>query len=605
MSPQEPEVTKPKDGSSTKPAVSTPTQRQYWSSLRSMLSPERFSLREEQFFLFLAVLIGVSSALAVVCFRMCIEFLQLKLLGTGLQPSVPRVFLAPMLMGLVIAALVIRFFPRARGSGINQTKAALYIYDGYIPMPTVIGKFITSALAIGSGQSLGPEDPALQIGAGLASALGRRLKLSREKLRLIAPVGAAAGLTAAFNSPITAVLFVIEEVIGRWTAGILGAVVLAAISSAVIERWFLGDEPLFRVPAYHLAHPGELGAYASLGVIGGFASLAFVKYLAYLRPKLRQMPPWTQYFQPAAAGLLIGLIGIKFPQVMGAGYTCIDQAMHEQYTWQILALLGALKIVATGLSFSSGTPGGLFAPVLFMGAMIGGAVGMFERQLVPHLAIPVGAYALVGMGTLFAGILRAPMTSVFMILEISGNYSIIVPVILSNAIAYFISRTFQPTPIFDMLSRQDGLDLPSLEEEREVPLLRVEDAMRPPVGQTLTGNMTLLEAQQKVQGSALDFFVVGMGGDEWSGISRAHLLDLVANSDMPLSRIIGARIPYLHPDHPLDTALRLMGEWPLLPVVHRAHVQRLLGVVSLDDVMRAYRGAGVGVSHAESTPVVP
>ena len=162
---------------------------------------------------------------------------------------------------------------------------------------------------------------------------------------------------------------------------------------------------------------------------------------------------------------------------MGAGYSYIDQAMHEQYTWQILAILGALKIVSTGLSFTSGTPGGLFAPTLFMGAMIGGAVGMAERQIVPHLAIPVGAYALVGMGTLFAGILRAPMTSVFMIMEVSGNYSIIVPVIISNAIAYFISRTFQPTPIFDLLSRQDGLELPSLEEEREVPLLRVEDAI--------------------------------------------------------------------------------------------------------------------------------
>jgi CIC family chloride channel protein len=606
MSPQEQTGnTRPREAGSTKPAVSTPTRRQYWRSLRAMLSPERFTLREEQFFLFLAVLIGVASALAVVCFRICIDFLRLKLLGSGLQPSVPRVFVAPMLTGLVVAFLVMRLFPRARGSGVNQTKSALYIYDGYIPMPTVIGKFITSALAIGSGQSLGPEDPSLQIGAGLASLLGRRLKLSRDKLRLIAPVGAAAGLTAAFNSPITAVLFVIEEVIGRWTAGILGAVVLAAISSAVVERWFLGDEPLFRVPAYHLEHAGELGAYASLGVIGGFASLLFVKYIAYLRPKLRTYPAWTQYLQPAAAGLLIGLIGIRFPQVMGAGYTYIDQAMHEQYTWQILALLGALKILTTGLSFSSGTPGGLFAPTLFMGAMIGGAVGMFERQLVPHLAIPVGAYALVGMGTLFAGILRAPMTSVFMILEVSGNYSIIVPVILSNAIAYFISRSLQPTPIFDLLSKQDGLDLPSLEEERELPLLRVEDAMRPPIGQTLTGSMRLHEAQQRVQGSAQDFFVVGMGGDEWSGISRPELLDIVANADVPLSRVLTVSLPYLHPDHPLDTALRLMGEWPMLPVVHRANVQQLLGVVTLNDVMRAYRGAGVGVSHGEPAPAVP
>ncbi len=605
MSPEETVSVVPKDSAAPKPAVSTPTRRQYWSSLRTLLSPQRFSLREEQFFLLLAVLIGIAAGLSVVCFRLCIDFLRLKLLGSGLQPSIPRVFLAPMLTGLVIAFLVIRFFPRARGSGVNQTKAALYIYDGYIPILTVIGKFITSALAIGSGQSLGPEDPALQIGAGLASALGRRLKLSREKLRLIAPVGAAAGLAAAFNAPITAVLFVIEEVIGRWTAGILGAVVLSAISSAVVERWFLGDEPLFRVPAYHLEHPGELGAYASLGVIGGFASLAFVKYIGYLRPRLRQLPPWTQYFQPAVAGLLIGFIGIKFPQVMGAGYSYMDQAMHEQYTWQILAILGALKIVATGFSFTSGTPGGLFAPTLFMGAMIGGAVGMAERQIVPHLAIPVGAYALVGMGTLFAGILRAPMTSVFMIMEVSGNYSIIVPVIISNAIAYFISRTFEPTPIFDLLSRQDGLELPSLEEEREVPLLRVEDAMRPPVGQTLSGDMTLREAQERVQGSSQEFFVVGLGGEEWAGISRATLLDLIANSDVRLSHVLTRTIPYLHPDHPLDTALRVMGEWPLLPVVHRANLQRLLGVVSLDDVMRAYRGAGIGETRAEQEVIVP
>jgi CIC family chloride channel protein len=240
-----------------------------------------------------------------------------------------------------------------------------------------------------------------------------------------------------------------------------------------------------------------------------------------------------------------------------------------------------------------------------MGAMIGGAVGMAEHQIVPHLAIPVGSYALVGMGTLFAGILRAPMTSVFMILEVSGNYSIIVPVILSNAIAYFISRTLQPTPIFDLLSRQDGLDLPSLEEERELPLLRVEDAMRPPVGQILTGNMSVSDAQEHVQGSAQEFFLVAMGNGDWSGILRTQLLEINSDAEYPLLRVLKARVPFLHPDHPLDTALRLIGQWPLLPVVHRANVQQLLGVVSLDDVMRAYRGAGLGESHAEAVAHVP
>ena len=265
---------------------------------------------------------------------------------------------------------------RARGSGVNQTKAALYIYDGYIPFRTAIGKFITAALAIGSGHSLGPEDPSLQIGACIASALGRRLHLSRERMRLIAPVGAAAGLAAAFNAPISAVLFVIEEVIGRWTAGILGSVVLSSVSSVVVMRWFLGSEPLFRIPAVQLRNPAELIAYAILGVIGGLASVAFSAGIGELRPRLKAMPRWTQYFQPAVAGLLIGLIGVLgAPQVMGAGYQYIDEAMHGQFTWQMLAILAGLKILATLLSFVSGTPGGMFAPTLFIGAMLGASVG--------------------------------------------------------------------------------------------------------------------------------------------------------------------------------------------------------------------------------------
>ena len=430
-------------------------------------SGPRAALTEDQLFLLVAILIGVYSGLAVVAFRLAIEWIRLLLFGSSLHPSIARALVVPSLTGLVVAAIVILFFPIVRGSGVNQTKAALYVYDGYISLRTVVGKFITCALAIGGGQSLGPEDPSLQIGAGLASAFGRWLKLPAERLRFIAPVGAAAGLAAAFNSPITAVLFVIEEVIGRWSAGVLGAVVLAAVSSVVTEQWFLGDAPLFRVPPYHLVHGAELLAYAALGGIGGAVSLVFVKTVGALRPRLRALPPWTWYVQPLVAGLLIGVIAIRFPQVMGAGYEYIDRAMHDEYGWRLLLALGLLKIVATVASFVSGTPGGLFAPTLFIGAMLGGAVCAIERQIAPGVTGPIGAYALVGMGTLFAGILRAPMTSVFMIVEVSGNYSIILPVMISNTIAYLLSRQFQQHALFDLLSRQDGTELPSMEEERE------------------------------------------------------------------------------------------------------------------------------------------
>jgi CIC family chloride channel protein len=318
--------------------------------------------------------------------------------GFIMFPPVLRVLIVPTAGGLVIALLVIHVFPGARGSGVNQTKAAVYISNGYIPFNTVVGKFLICAFGIGTGQSLGPEDASLQIGAGIASLLGRRLNLSQEKVRLIAPVGAAAGLAAAFNAPISSVIFVIEDVIGAWSAGVLGAIVLAAVSAVVTMRSFMGPESLFRVPPFRIASAGELLTYVVLGIIGGGTSLLFLKWLAYARPRIQKWPSWTQYFQPAAAGLVIGFIGVRLPQVMGAGYSVIDQALHGQFSWKLLLVLAALKIFATGLSFLSGTPGGMFAPALFIGAMLGGAVGSIEHHLFPSLTGTVGTFALVGRG---------------------------------------------------------------------------------------------------------------------------------------------------------------------------------------------------------------
>ncbi len=552
----------------------------------------RLGLSEDHFFLVLAIFIGVLSGLAVVCFRVCIEWLRFVLLGPTLEPHNTRLLLAPGIAGLVVAVLVMRIFPRVRGSGVNQTKAALYIYDGYIPLRTAVGKFITSALAIGAGHSLGPEDPSLQIGASLASALGRWLHLSREKLRLIAPVGAAAGLAAAFNAPISAVLFVIEEVIGRWSAGILGSVVLSAVSSVVIARWFLGSEPLFHIPPVTSVRPGELAAYVVLGLVGGVASVVFAKGVAAARARLKAAPQWTQYFQPAVAGLLIGLIGyLGVPHVMGAGYVFIDQAMHDQFTWEFLGILAGLKILATTLSFASGTPGGMFAPTLFIGAMLGGAVGGFERHFFPHMAGSVGTYALVGMGVLFAGFLRAPMTSVFMVLEVSGNYSIIIPVMVANTIAYLISRSLQPTPIFDLLSRQDGVELPSLEQQREQPILRVEDAMRTPAVAVVEADELLEPALKRVQRLPGDTVFVRLSPIGWSRVERSSLQALVAagHGDLTVGAALSSpALPYLHPDQPLDTALLYLQDLAEIPVVHRADFRKLEGIISLEDVIRRY-----------------
>jgi CIC family chloride channel protein len=548
-------------------------------------------MREGQFFLLLAVLIGVLSGLAVVCFRIAIDWTRLLLLGSSLTPSAPRVVLVPAAAGLVIAMLTLYVFRRVRGSGVNQTKAAVYISNGYIPFSTVIGKFLMCALAIGSGQSLGPEDPSLQMGAGIASAIGRRLRLSQEKVRLIAPVGAAAGLAAAFNAPISSVLFVIEEVIGTWSAGALGAIVLAAVASVVTMRSFLGSESLFRVPAFRIDRPAELLGYAALGVIGGVASLLFLKWLAYARPRLEALPGWTKNFQPAIAGLLIGFIGIWVPQVMGAGYPIIDQAMHGQYAWKILLLLAALKILATGISFLSGTPGGMFAPTLFIGAMLGGAVGAVEHHFFHGLTGTVGTFALVGMGTLFAGFLRTPITSVFMVIEVSGNYTAILPVMISTMIAYLISRQYQKVPLFDMLARQDGFVLPSIEERREQVSLTVEDAMRADGAIVLDPSEpirdVLRRAEEKPEQSLLLYSLA-----EWRLLRREELQRLAAGSpDAPTLAKAGTTgpLPILFRDQSLEEALRLAGDWPVLPVVSRANLATLEGVITLADILHAFR----------------
>ena len=561
--------------------------------------------REERLFLLLSIFIGIISGLLVVSFRMAIEWLSVTLQGSAPAPHQLRLVVAPAVAGLVIALCTNFVFPQVRGSGVNQTKAALYIHNGYISFRTMIGKFLLSSLAIGSGFSLGPEDPSLQIGAGVASYISRKVGLSRERLRVFAPVGAAAGLAAAFNAPISAILFVIEEVIGQWTSAVLGSIVLSAVSAVVVARWFWGAEPMFRIPSISLQDPRELIAYAVLGVVGGVASLVFAKSLGYLRPLLRRQADWLQMLQPAVAGLLVGGIGyFGLPQVLGAGYGSIDQAMHGQFAFKMLLLLAAFKIVATTVSFSSGTPGGMFAPTLFVGAMLGASVGSFEKHFFGSLTGSIGSYALVGMGVLFAAFLRAPLTSVFMVLEVSGNYSIILPVILANTIAYLISRALQPVPVFELFTHQDGLYLPSMEEQREESELRFEDALQPVSVPILEGKDTVWNVKQLIgtqpEVTAAATVLVRCGDSEWYAARQEELNAIfasVADEHVPEAgtalelRLGPDRTPLIFPDQLLSSALPHFRRWPLLPVSNRAMRGALEGVLTLEDVLKRYQGS--------------
>lgn len=564
-----------------------------WSRLAE-LSRKRPVMGEAQRFLLLSIIIGIFSGLIVVCFHMTIEFFNWNTVHGPGQRNWLVVLLWPAVGGGVAYLLTLHVFPAARGSGINYTKAALYASDGYVPFSGVTGKFVASTISIGSGNPMGPEDPALQMGAGVASLLGRLFRLTRDNMRLIAPVGAAAGIGAAFNTPITAVLFVMEEVVAEWSTGVLGSIVLSAVSAVVVSRWFLGDDPLYSVPDFELSSYWELFVYAAIGLLGGLLSAWFTRFVVGMRARAISAPQALKYALPVLAGLAVGAVGIRIPEILGAGYEGIDSALNDRYVWYFLLLLGALKMVSTAVCFSAGTPGGMFAPTLFIGAMLGGGVGGLAHEYLPFETSPASAYVLVGIGTFFAGVFRAPMTSIFMVFEVSASYVIILPVMVSNTIALLVSRRLHRESMFQIVGRQDGLDLPSVEESREEPRMSVEDAMRKGEQRVLRSEWSVSEALERMRARKTERSLVSVGWNDWSWVERGDL-DNAVEAGQGAESVGEALHPRsvirVHPDQSLESALWLLGSYPILPVLSRVNPGLLLGTLTFEDVERAY---GIG-----------
>jgi len=556
---------------------------------------ERFRQHEDQLFLVLTIAIGAIVGAVVVAFIVVTERLGSRMYPAG-GAAWRRIFM-PIAGALVTGYLLYYFFPDARGSGIPQTKTALFVRNGRILFRTVLGKFFLCATSLASGIALGREGPSVQVSAGIASVLGRRLGLKPDRIRALVPVGASAALAAAFNTPIAAVLFTLEEIMGDMHAPVLGSIVLSSATAWMVLHLFLGDNPLFTVPAYQLVHASELIVYAILGVIGGLVSVAFVKFLLWQREKFLAMPIRTRPIQPVVGGIVVGLLAWKLPPVMGVGYNYVDAALNGQMALEIMALLVVFKLLATTTCYASGNAGGIFGPSLFIGAMLGGAVGEIAHRYFPDYTATAGAYALVGMGTAFAGIIRTPMTSVIMIFEITRDYSIIVPLMISNMIAFFISYKLQPESIYEALSHQDGIHLPSAESRDRAGKIQVVKAMRRTV-EMLSPELLSSEAIEKLGTLGLESWPVGDEKGLWGMISRKELehreqqrlSDFLPQPVLSAHHLAADHFPHVHTDHSLDLALQRMGETRLdaLPVVSRANVRELNGVITLEDVLKAY-----------------
>jgi len=547
-------------------------------------------LAEAQRFLLLSVLIGVCTGLLVVCFHTAIELVDWYVRDAA-QSVVMRV-LVPGLGAALAACVVYALIGGSRG-GIVRAKAALYASDGHIPFSAVPGKFVACVLSIGTGTPLGPEDPALLMGAGIASRLGRTFALTRRTMRMIAPVGAAAGIAAAFNTPITGVLFVMEEVMAGWDTAVMGSIVLAAVASVVTTRMFLGESPLFRVPdVASIGTPLEALAYVALGVAAGLFATLYVRGAALVRYRLGafRLPVAVG---PLLAGFVVGAVSLAAPEVLGTGYRPMDAALNLQYPWQTMAWLALAKLCVAVLAFAVGTPGGLFAPTLFLGVMLGGAFGGLAPALLPMVPTSQSMLALAGMAGVFAGVFRAPMTAVFMTFELSGTSAAILPAMVTSTLGFLIARQFQRTSILDLVAEHEGATLPSARLARADEPLHVEDALQPVTEDTilvLRGDTTATTALTAATPRTTTV-VIALPDDRWAVATRETLERVAAASaaNEPLATHADvAQVSPAYPDELLDVALRLLARAPAVPVVSRLDPDRLLGVITREDVRNAY-----------------
>ena len=422
----------------------------------------KFVPSENQRLFALTLVVGVVCGLVAVAFHASIRLLAREGIeraedAFGFARAATLIGL-PTLGGLVCGALLEYVFPAARGSGIPQVKVAYSSPGGQVRLRDAIGKFVVGSLQIGSGASLGREGPTVQICAGISTSLGRAAGLARRNLTRLLPVGAAAGIAAAFNAPIAAVTFTIEEVVGTLDQTVLSSVVIAAALAAYVERAILGVPPVFDVPGtYGLNDARSLLLYGAMGLAAAGVSVLFTDLLLGVRQRSKEWAAIPLWARPAIGGFVtgvvaaavIGLFGAK--GVTGGGYPTLAQALVGKLPVVAMVVLLFAKLIATAFSYGSGGAGGIFAPALFMGGMLGGVFGALDVGLLHSSPQSLGSFALVGMGAVFAGVIRAPITSVLIIIEMTGGYGLILPLMIANMISYGLARRFRPTPIYEVL----------------------------------------------------------------------------------------------------------------------------------------------------------
>jgi len=549
----------------------------------------------------LALLVGLAAGGGAVIFRKLIsafDWVFFNRLGDALSAlGDQRVILLPVLGGLLVGPIVIYLAREARGHGVPEVMMAMETRGGRIRPRVAVVETIASALCIGSGGSVGREGPIVQIGSSVGSTIGQILGLSAENIRLLVASGAAGGISATFNAPIAGVFFAMEIILRRFNLRNFSVVVLSSVVADALAHAFLGDDPAFAIPPYALESNFEFPLYALLGLFAALAGLAFITIL-YKTEDIFDALHMPEAVKPAIGGIGVGLLGLWFVDLFGVGYgsgpsaNAMSSALTGERTTDVLIALAGLKIVATSFTLGSGGSGGVFAPSLFIGAMLGAAYGNVAHDLFPGLTGPSGAYGMVGMAAVFAAAARAPITAILVLFEMTRNYSIILPLMMAVAVSTVVAQLITRDTIYSIKLRRRGVEI---EEGRELPLLQ-----NITVGQAMARNFDVVSADTGVaellesipaDGQPRAFPVLDPDR-KLVGILTPSDIERVLDKDLSALTVqdIAAKSPVtIFPDQTLEEAVRRLGSQGLrqLPVVSRHDPSVLLGLLRHSDVINA------------------
>jgi CIC family chloride channel protein len=550
---------------------------------------------ETIFLLLFANIIGIGAGFGAILFRWLIAFFQHLFFRQGQHVlsfmGSYYVIIVPMAGGLIVGLLIYFFASETKGHGVPEVMLAVATGGSKIRPRVAAMKALVSSICIGSGGSAGREGPIVQISSALGSTLGQAFRLTEDKTRILIACGAAGGIAATFNAPLAGIFFALEIILREYGVRYFSSVVLSAVTATVISRAFLGSRPAFMTPPYELLSNWDFLFYFFLGFLAAVTSWLFIKLL-YKNEDIFDSWKIPEYVKPAIGGLILGIIGFYFPQIFGVGYASIEQTLNRQLAPLLILALVGLKILATSLTLGSGGSGGVFAPSLFIGAMLGSSFGSLLHLLFPGIPISIGAFALVGMGAVFAGAAQAPISAILILFEMTGDYKILLPLMITCVISTLVVKRLSEDSIYTLKLRRRGINILNMANNDLMNKIRVSEVM---FRKIITVNETMLvkDAGLMIKNTSHRGFPVLNNEGKLTGIITYTDINKALNSGrgtIPVSEIMTHNLIFCYPEESLKIALERLGEGNIgrIPVVEQKDTKHLLGLITRKSIIAAY-----------------